>query len=82
MNEIILRKLKLNFIENLKKCVGILKLNTMETRRERFFIIIAWQQNEGIKENVFSLDIGRVGRRFMKLSIIPTVIDTRYKIII
>ena len=51
----------------------------METRRERFFIIIAWQQNEGIKENVFSLDIRRVERRFLMLSIIPTVLGTRYK---
>ena len=54
------KKLKLYFIEYLKKGVEIQKLNSIEIRVESFFIINVWQQIEGIKDNVFSLDIGRV----------------------
>ena len=44
-----------------------------------------WKENdpkEKKKENVSSLDIGRVERRLIMLSLIPTVLDTRYNKII
>ena len=52
--------LELYFIGYLKKGVEIQKLNSIEIRVESFFIINVWQHIEGIKDNVFSLDIGRV----------------------
>ena len=49
----------------------ILKLYSLERRRERFLIISAWQQIEGKKENVLKLETGKVGRRHcLKLSTI------------
>ena len=55
----------------------------MRIRRERFFKMNDWQQIKRIEENVFSLEIGRVGRWWsIKLSTIPTALDTRYKTII
>ena len=45
-----------------------------------------WKENDPKekkrKENVSSLDIGRVERRLIMLSLIPTVLDTRYNKII
>ena len=55
----------------------------MRIRRERFFKINDWQQIKRIEENVFSLEIGGDGRWWsIKLSTIPTALDTRYKTII
>merc|ERR1712240_700596 len=48
-----------NYHERLR----ILKLYSLERRRERFLIISAWQQIEGKKENVLKLETGKVGRR-------------------
>ena len=43
----------LNYFERLKE----LKLYSLERRRERYMIIYAWQQIEGIKRNVLQLQI-------------------------
>ena len=68
-----------NYHERLK----ILKLYSLERRRERFLIISAWQQIEGKKENVLKLETGKVGRRrCLKSSIIPTTINDKYRTII
>ena len=53
-----------------------LGLYSLERRRERFLIINAWQQLEGIKENVLGLKMGKLGRRrCIKSSTIPTTIN-------
>ncbi|CAL4062211.1 unnamed protein product, partial [Meganyctiphanes norvegica] len=48
----------LNYHQRLKK----LKLYSLERRRERYMIINAWQQIEGITENVLGLKARRMGR--------------------
>ena len=48
----------LNYHKKLKK----LKLYSLERRRERYMIINAWQQIEGITENVLGLKARRMGR--------------------
>ena len=48
----------LNYHQRLKK----LKLYSLERRRERYMIINAWQQIEGIIENVLGLKARRIGR--------------------
>ena len=68
-----------NYHERLK----MLKLYSLERRRERFLIINAWQQIEGKKENVLKLETGIVGRRrCLKSSTIPTNIGAKYRTII
>ena len=62
----------LNYHQRLEK----LGLYSLERRRERFLIINAWQQLEGIKENVLGLKTGKVGRRrCIKSSTIPTMLS-------
>ena len=39
-----------------------LELYSLERRRKRFLIINAWQQLEGVRENVLYLRIGEKGR--------------------
>ena len=59
---------KLNYHERLRK----LNLYSLERRRERFMIINAWQQIEGIKENILSLKARRIGRsRRIVSTVIP-----------
>merc|ERR1711917_65654 len=55
----ICRLKKLNYHERLIK----LNLYSLERRRERFMIINAWEQLEGIKEKVLRLETGTIGRR-------------------
>ena len=50
---------EMNYHERLKR----LGIYSLERRRERFLIINAWQQLEGIKENALKLETGREGRR-------------------
>ena len=40
----------------------ILNLYSLERRRERYMIINAWQQLEGIAENILGLKSRRIGR--------------------
>ena len=72
----------LNYHERLKK----LGLYSLERRRERFLIINAWQQLEGIKENVLNLVAGNEEeeerRRCIKSATIPTTLDEKYRTII
>ena len=69
--------------KNYHERLRILKLYSLERRRERFLIINAWQQIEGKKENVLKLETGKVGRRrCLKSSIIPTIINDKYRTII
>ena len=69
--------------KNYHERLRILKLYSLERRRERFLIINAWQQIEGKKENVLKLETGKVGRRrCLKSSIIPTNINDKYRTII
>ena len=69
--------------KNYHERLRILKLYSLERRRERFLIINAWQQIEGKKENVLKLETGKVGRRrCLKPSIIPTNINDKYRTII
>ena len=69
--------------KNYHERLRILKLYSLERRRERFLIINAWQQIEGKKENVLKLETGKVGRRrCLKSSIIPTSINDKYRTII
>ena len=49
----------MNYHERLRK----LNLYSLERRRERFMIINAWEQLEGIKENVLRQETGIIGRR-------------------
>ena len=63
---------QLDYHERLKK----LKLYSLERRRERYLIINAWQQIEGIKENILELKARRIGRsRRIKTTTIPLVIN-------
>ena len=39
-----------------------LELYSLERRRERFLIINAWQQLEGVRDNVLYIRIGEKGR--------------------
>ena len=57
-------------------------LNTysLERRRERFFILNAWQQIKGKKENVLGLVTGKVGRwRYIKSATIPTALSENFR---
>ena len=46
-------------------------------------IIHAWQQLEGIKENVLNLVTGKEGRRrCIKSAMIPTTLDNKYRTLI
>ena len=59
---------QLDYHERLKK----LKLYSLERRRERYLIINAWQQIEGITENILGLKARRIGRsRRIKTTTIP-----------
>merc|ERR1712240_137859 len=51
---------KIKGMENLNYHERLIKLNlySLERRRERFMIINAWEQLEGIKENVLRLQTG------------------------
>ena len=61
---------QLDYHERLKK----LKLYSLERRRERYLIINAWQQIEGITENILGLKARRIGRsRRIKTTTIPLV---------
>ena len=61
----------MNYHERLKK----LNLYSLERRRERFMIINAWEQIEGIRENVLKLETGTIGRRrCIKSVTIPTAL--------
>merc|ERR1712228_1167815 len=63
---------KLNYHERLIK----LNLYSLERRRERFMIINAWEQLEGIKENVLRLETGTIGRRrCIRSTTIPTILN-------
>merc|ERR1739840_81961 len=63
---------QLNYHERLKK----VKLYSLERRRERYLIINAWQQIEGITENILELKARRIGRsRRIKTTSIPLVIN-------
>ena len=69
----------MDYHERLKK----LGLYSLERRRERFLIINAWQQLEGIKENGLNLVVGTEGRRrCVKSATIPTTLDEKYRTII
>ena len=69
--------------KNYHERLRILKLYSLERRRERFLIINAWQQIEGKKENVLKLETGKVGRRrCLKSPIIQTSINDKYRTII
>ena len=48
----------LNYHARLKR----LNLYSLERRRERYLIINAWQQIEGIRENILDLKARRIGR--------------------
>ncbi|MCP4252991.1 MAG: hypothetical protein GY775_06210, partial [Candidatus Scalindua sp.] len=67
---------EVNYHERLKR----LRIYSLERRRERFLIINAWQQLEGIKENALKLETGREGRRrCIKSAAIPTTIDGKHR---
>ena len=67
---------EMNYHERLKR----LRIYSLERRRERFLIINAWQQLEGIKENALKLETGREGRRrCIKSAAIPTTIDGKHR---
>ena len=61
----------LNYHQRLKK----LKLYSLERRRERYMIINAWQQIEGIIENVLGLKARRIGSRRIVSTNIPLGIN-------
>merc|ERR1712240_901922 len=62
----------LNYHEQLRK----LNLYSLERRRVRFMIIDAWEQLEGIKENVLRLEKGTIGRRrCIRSKTIPTILN-------
>ena len=48
-----------NYHERLKE----LKLYSLERRRERYMIIYAWEQIEGIRENILNLRDRKIGRK-------------------
>ena len=50
---------KFNYHERLKE----LKLYSLERRRERYLIIYAWEQIEGLRENILNLRVQRWGRK-------------------
>ena len=53
---------------------------SLERRRERFFIINAWQQIEGKKENILGLKTGNVGRqRCIRSATIPTALSEKFR---
>ena len=57
----------------------ILKTYSLESSRERFLIINAWQQIEGKKENVLDLEMGKKGRRRCIKSVkIPTALTNKF----
>merc|ERR1711891_129530 len=58
---------ELDYWDRLKK----LKMYSLERRRERYMIIYAWQQLEGIRENIMNLKISERGRG--RLIISPTI---------
>ena len=59
-----------------------LELYSLERRREQFLIINAWQQLEGVRDNVLYLRIGEKGRlRCIMLTTITSNLD-KYLIII
>ncbi len=61
----------MNYHERLKR----LGIYSLERRWERFLIINAWQQLEGIKENALKLETGREGRqRGINSLAIPTIL--------
>ena len=67
---------EVNYHKRLKR----LGIYSLERRRERFLIINAWQQLEGIKENALNLETGREGRRrCIKSAAIPTTIDGKHR---
>merc|ERR1712121_240687 len=69
---------KIKGLENLNYHERLIKLNlySLERRRERFMIINAWEQLEGIKENVLRLEIGTIGRRrCIRSKTIPTILN-------
>ena len=58
----------LNYHERLRK----LNLYSLERRRERFMIINAWQQLEGVKENILCFkEVGKGRGRTIKTTRIP-----------
>ena len=60
-----------------------LKLYSLERRRERYLIINAWQQIEGIRENVLNLETGIEGRRrCIKSTTIPTNVKGKNRTLI
>merc|ERR1712240_255040 len=62
----------LNYHEQLRK----LNLYSLERRRERLMIINAWEQLEGIKENVLRLETGTIeSRRCIRSTTIPTILN-------
>ena len=62
----------MNYHEWLRK----LNLCNLERRRERFMIINAWEQLEGIKENMLRLETGTIGRRrCIRSTTIPTILN-------
>ena len=69
----------MNYHERLRK----LNLYSLERRRERFMIINAWEQLEGIKENVLKLETGTIGRReCIRTTTIPSVLSGSNRIMI
>merc|ERR1711895_254295 len=48
--------------KNYHERLEILKLDSLERRREIFLIMKAWQQIEGKSENILKLETGKVGR--------------------
>ena len=70
---------ELDYHQRLKK----LKLYSLERRRERYLIINAWQQIEGIRENVLNLETGIEGRRrCIKSTTIPTNVKGKNRTLI
>merc|ERR1711962_1417557 len=70
--------IKIKGMENLNYHERLIKLNlySLERRRERFMIINAWEQLEGIKENVLRLETGTIGRRrCIRSTTIPTILN-------
>ena len=62
------------------KILEVLKTYSLERKRERFFIINAWQKIEGKKENILGLETGRVERRrCIESAIIPTALSEKLR---
>ena len=51
-----------------------LELYSLEMRRERYLIINAWQQLEGVSDNVLYFRIGEKGR--LRCIMLTTIIST------